>query len=93
MIFVFFFLLVHFDKLNLYSACLTICVKVEPRIIIKYILKSLHPEVCELQGNLDERIRACAALLDQTLAKVLKGVDVRVHIICQCLGQLQRALD
>lgn len=47
----------------------------------------------QLQGDLDEGIGAGAALLDQTLAKVIEGENVRVHIVSQTPGHCQRALD
>lgn len=40
----------------------------------------------QLKGDLDEGIRAGAALLNQTLSKVMEGDDVAVHIICQTPG-------
>ncbi|TNN87960.1 hypothetical protein EYF80_001924 [Liparis tanakae] len=52
-----------------------------------------YPEVSQLQGDLDEGIGAGAALLDQTLAKVIEGENVRVHIVSQTPGHCQRALD
>ena len=52
-----------------------------------------YPEVGQLQGDLDEGVRAGAALLDQALPKVTEGDDVRVHVLSQCLGHGQRALD
>lgn len=47
----------------------------------------------QLQGDLDEGVRAGAALLDKALAKVIEGENVAVHVISQSLSQCQRALD
>lgn len=47
----------------------------------------------QLQGNLDEGIWTCAALLNQTLSKLSKGKTVTVHVICQSPGHCQRALN
>lgn len=47
----------------------------------------------QLQGNLDEGVRTSAALLNQTFAKVVKGENVRVDVVCQSCGHRQRALD
>lgn len=47
----------------------------------------------QLQGDLDEGVRTGAALLNHTLAKVIKGENVRVNVIRQILGHSQRALD
>lgn len=52
-----------------------------------------YPVVGQLQGDLDEGIRTGAALLNQTLAKVIEGDDVGVHIVSQGLSDFQRALD
>lgn len=47
----------------------------------------------QLKGNLDEGIRTSAALLNQTFAKVVKGENVRVDVVCQNCGHCQRVLD
>lgn len=52
-----------------------------------------HPEMGQLKGNLDEGIRTSAALLNQTFAKVIKGENVRVDVVCQGCGHCQRVLD
>lgn len=52
-----------------------------------------YPVVGQLQGDLDEGIRTGAALLNQTLAKVIEGDDVGVHIVSQGLSHFQRAVD
>lgn len=45
-----------------------------------------YPELCQLQSHLDEGIRACPALLDQSLPKLVKQTAIEVHIICDLLG-------
>ena len=57
------------------------------------INQSAYPVMGQLQGNLDEGIGTCAALLNQTFAKVVEGENVRVHVVGQSPGQCQRALD
>lgn len=52
-----------------------------------------HPEMGQLEGNLDEGIGTGAALLDQAFAKVIKGENVRVHVVSQSCGHCQRTLD
>lgn len=47
----------------------------------------------QLQGDLDEGIRTGAALLNHTLAKVIEGENVRVHVVRQIRGNSQRVLD
>lgn len=47
----------------------------------------------QLQCDLDEGIRAGAALLYQSLSKVTEGETVTVHIICQGPGYCQGALN
>lgn len=52
-----------------------------------------HPEVGQLQSDLDEGVRAGPTLLDQTFPEVTEGDDVRVHILRQLPGHGQGALD
>lgn len=47
----------------------------------------------QLKGDLDEGIGTRAALLYQTFAKVVKGENVRVNVVCQSCGHCQRVLD
>lgn len=51
-----------------------------------------YPVVCQLQADLYEGIRADAKLLDPPFTELSEGEDVTVHIICQCLGNSQRAV-
>lgn len=51
-----------------------------------------YPVVCQLQADLYEGIRADVKLLDPSFTKLSEGEDVTVHIICQCLGNSQRAV-
>lgn len=50
-----------------------------------------YPVVRQLQADLDEGVGADAKLLDLSFTKISEGEDVTVHIICQCLGNSQRA--
>lgn len=52
-----------------------------------------HPEVCKLKSDLNEGVRAGAALLDEALAKFTEGDDVAVHVVRQGLGHIQGAVD
>lgn len=59
----------------------------------KHKMYGTYPVMGQLQGDLDEGIGTSAALLNQTLAKVFKGENVRVHIVGQSPGDCQRTLD
>lgn len=65
----------------------------EKSLNIRYCNACTNPVVSQLQGDLDEGIWTGAALLNQTLAKVIEGDNVAVHIISQRPGDCQRALD
>lgn len=54
--------------------------------MVKAVAGFTCPVMGQLQGDLDEGIRTGAALLDQTLAKVVEGEAVTVHIISQSPG-------
>lgn len=58
-----------------------------------YIIGVRHPEVRQLQADLDEGVRADAQLLDPPFAKLSEGKDVAVHGVGQRLGHGQRSLD
>lgn len=52
-----------------------------------------HPEVGELQGDLDEGVRTGLTLLDQAFPKILEGNDVGVDVVGQGLSHWQRVGD
>lgn len=52
-----------------------------------------YPEVCQLQGDLHEGVRAGPALLDEAFAKGQELEAVQFHVVSQRLGHLVGALD
>lgn len=45
-----------------------------------------YPELGQLQGQLDEGVGACPALLDEPFAELSEETAVEVHVICNALG-------
>ena len=45
-----------------------------------------YPELCQLQGQLNEGIRTASALLDQSFPKLSEQIAMEVHVISYLLG-------
>ena len=55
------------------------------------VISKCYPEVRQLQADLNERVGADAQLLDASLSELSEGKHVAVHVVCQRLGESQRA--
>ena len=54
--------------------------------------KNAHSELCELQGHLDEGIRAGATLLYQALPEVAKEAAIKINVVRDLHGQSVRRI-
>lgn len=45
-----------------------------------------NPELCQLQSQLNEGVRACSALLNQAFSKLGEQMAMEVHIISYLFG-------